>query len=160
MRDANNDGAGEGGGSGNSDAGNVINPGSVVAPAPARGRGRPRKDGTTGPATGGTGRGGASAGTASGRKEKIKAPSHLDIGTISLGVSMFGAFIAKRTHQPALALDEQESKAIAEAAANVAKHYDIPVSPVAQAWIALAGTIGTIYFAKISALRLTKALSE
>jgi hypothetical protein len=73
---------------------------------------------------------------------------------------MFGAFIAERAKQPLLALDDAEARKIADAMANVGKHYDIPVSPVTQAWIALVGTIGAIYYAKIAVIRMTRSLEK
>lgn len=70
-------------------------------------------------------------------------------------VGMAGAFIARIN--PGLALDAGEAAMIAQAAQNVAVHYDVPVSPVAQAWIGLAGTVGMIYSAKIAAIRISRA---
>lgn len=66
---------------------------------------------------------------------------------------MIGAFIAVRAKQPALELDESETEKIAGAAANVAKHYDVPISSVTQAWFGLAATVGSIYYGKIVAIR-------
>ena len=71
---------------------------------------------------------------------------------------MFGGFIAGRTNA-ALALTDDEAGKIALAATNVAKFYDVPVSPQAQAWAALAFTIGGIYGAKIMALRMMQQVA-
>lgn len=73
---------------------------------------------------------------------------------------MFGGFVAGRTKQPLLALDDDESAKISEAAANVAKHYDVPVSPVTQAWIGLAFTVGGIYSAKLAAIKMIKEIEK
>jgi hypothetical protein len=118
-----------------------------------RGRGRPRKDGAVG---GGAGE--ARSGSGSGKK--ASNASNLDVGTVTFVVGMVGAFVAQRVGQPALALDQTESRAIADAAANVAKHYDIPISPVYQAWLGLATTIGTIYMTKIALLRMNAELAK
>jgi hypothetical protein len=73
---------------------------------------------------------------------------------------MAGAFLAERAKQPLLALSPDESDKIANAAANVAKHYDIPISPLTQAWLALAGTVGAIYFSKIAVIRAASAMQK
>jgi len=69
---------------------------------------------------------------------------------------MIGGFIAGRLKEPRLALDSAEASLIGDAAANVAKHYDLPVAPVTQAWIGLATTCGMIYSAKIAAIRASR----
>lgn len=75
-----------------------------------------------------------------------------------MGVDMLGAFIAARAKEPRLKLDEEECKDIASKAENVASYYNVPVSPVMQAWIGLIGCIGATYYAKIAALRLIKSM--
>ena len=137
------------------DTGNVIDPGTVETPK--RGRGRPPKSASgTGSVAG---KPSGKPGTRRPERTKNQASLGLDVGTITLGVSMFGAFIANRAKQPMLKLDDDEATQIAEASANVASHYNVPISPVAQAWIGLAGTIGAIYFAKVSAIRLSKSMT-
>jgi hypothetical protein len=73
---------------------------------------------------------------------------------------MFGGFVAGRAKQPLLALDDDEAGKISEAAANVGKHYDVPVSPVTQAWIGLAFTIGGIYSAKLAAIKMIREIER
>ena len=68
---------------------------------------------------------------------------------------MFGEFMAARVRQPALELDTDECEMIAKSLANVGKHYDVPVSPLTQAWLGLAYTVGMIYSAKIISIRMT-----
>lgn len=63
-------------------------------------------------------------------------------------------FVAARAKEDALKLDEDEATQVAEAVANVGKHYDVPISPVTQAWVALGMTVGGIYAAKIAAIKL------
>jgi hypothetical protein len=38
----------------------------------------------------------------------------------------------------------------------VAQHYDVPVSPVVQAWMALGMTVGSIYAGKIASIKFRK----
>jgi hypothetical protein len=71
---------------------------------------------------------------------------------------MIGGFVAAKTKQEALTLDDAESRVIAEAAANVAKHYNIPVNEKTAAWIGLATAVGTIYGAKIAVIKMNKSL--
>lgn len=133
----------------------VIDPASIATPEPARRRGGWPKGKPRGPRSDGSGSGtGDGTGTAARAK---KAPaSDLDVGTVTLIVSFLGGAIAARAKQPALALDHDESARIADATVNVAKHYNIPVSPLAQAWMALGMTVGTIYSAKIMAVRMQR----
>ncbi len=51
-----------------------------------------------------------------------------------------------------MALNEHESKALAEGIQNVSKYYDVPVSAKTQAWVMLAITAGGIYGSKIDAI--------
>lgn len=60
----------------------------------------------------------------------------------------------------ALALDDGEKDAIAAAAANVAKHYEIPVTEKTAAWIGLVTVVGGIYGAKIGAIKLAAQLNK
>lgn len=71
---------------------------------------------------------------------------------------MFGAFLSGKLKAPELALDQAETDQIAAAVANVGKYYDVPVSPVTQAWLGLATTIGGIYYAKVAAMRIARAM--
>lgn len=68
-------------------------------------------------------------------------------------------FVAARAKEPTLKLDDDEATQVAEAVANVGKHYNIPVSPVTQAWIGLGMTIGSIYAGKIAAIKFRKEMS-
>jgi hypothetical protein len=134
----------------------IVDLASVAEPAAAkRGRGRPRK--SPGDSAGGSSTA-ARTGNKSSRAEKEKASVALDVGTISFAVNMFGSFIAARSKQPKLELDEEESGKIAERVAHVGSFYNVPVSPVSQAWIGLAGCIGAIYWGKIAALKIERAM--
>lgn len=73
---------------------------------------------------------------------------------------MVGNFVASRAKAVELSLDGDESRAIAEAGANVLKQYSIPVDEKTAAWLALAGTLGTIYGAKIAAMKINRSLSK
>lgn len=90
-------------------------------------------------------------------KKEASAPV-LDIGTLTLITSFVGGVIAARNAK--LALDDQEAEEIARAAANVGQHYNVPVSPVQQAWIGLGMTVGSIYAGKILAIRMSRAEPE
>jgi hypothetical protein len=54
---------------------------------------------------------------------------------------------------PELALDENEAKLLADAVANVAKHYDFLPDPRTQAWFNLAMIAGPIYGMRFWAIR-------
>lgn len=77
---------------------------------------------------------------------------------------MFGSWVAgavarnDKAFKDILTLDDEESAKIAEAARNVARHYDIPLSPQQQAWAALAFVAGGIYAGKLAAYRALRAM--
>ena len=79
---------------------------------------------------------------------------------MALIIGVVGNFIANRMKEEALALDSDESRQIAESAAEVARHYNVNVDPKVAAWIALAGTVGSIYGAKIAAIRINREISS
>jgi hypothetical protein len=54
---------------------------------------------------------------------------------------------------PELALDDGESKALADAAQKVAAHYDHSMDPKTLAWVNLAMVAGGIYGTRIFAIR-------
>lgn len=145
------DGDGGGDNSGNS-AGNVIDP-SAVEP-PKRGRGRPKSTGGTDK----SGSAGKPAGTVRASVAKVKTSPAVSVDALNFIINMIGGFVAAKTKQEALTLDDAESRVIAEAAANVAKHYNIPVNEKTAAWIGLATAVGTIYGAKIAVIKMNKSL--
>jgi hypothetical protein len=53
---------------------------------------------------------------------------------------------------PELALDEEESKMLGTAAADVAKHYDVIVDEKTQAWISLSFALSAVYGPRIFAV--------
>ncbi|MGE3387941.1 MAG: hypothetical protein AB7K41_14520 [Bdellovibrionales bacterium] len=73
-------------------------------------------------------------------------------------LSFFTGFVAARAGEPTLALDESEATQVAEAVSNVGKHYNIPVSPVTQAWIGLGMTVASIYGGKFAAIKFRKEM--
>lgn len=146
-----------GGGDGDDQAGNdgnVIDIGSgpaidpaATGSAPDTGRKRGRPAGT----------GGKSRTAAPARKAEKTSSLPIDVGTVQMFVAMGGAFIAARAKAPEIALDDEEAKQIAAALVNVGKHYNVPVSPIQQAWMGLAFTVGSIYFGKVALLRMARA---
>jgi hypothetical protein len=65
-------------------------------------------------------------------------------------VHLAGAFILKT---PQLALDESESKQLADAISQVSELYDVPIDPRAVAWGNLIMVAGTIYVPRIIAIK-------
>lgn len=118
-----------------------------------RKRGRPRKD-RSGDGSSSAGSDTASGTGTSSQKRKKAHSATLDVGTISLVCSFVSGFVAARAKEPTLKLDDAEAAQVGEAVANVGKFYDIPVSPVMQAWIALGMTVGSIYAGKIAAIKM------
>lgn len=135
--------------------GAAIDPGSIepVADAgadkPKRGRGRPKS----------TGAGAGESKPKRGRPKKAST-ADLDVGTITLALGFVSGFISTRFNEPILKLDDDEAAQIADATANVAKHYDVPVSPLTQAWVALGMTVGSIYAGKIAAIKFRKTAEK
>lgn len=137
---------------GNDGAGGSIDPNGVAAPR-RRGGARP-------------GAGRKAAGTSANGKptakpaQKAAKAAVVSVDALALIVGIVGNFVAAKSKQEALSLDNAESRAIAEAAANVAKLYEIPVNEKTAAWVALATTVGTIYGAKIAVIKLNRELKK
>jgi hypothetical protein len=88
-------------------------------------------------------------GSAAGAKKASKA----DIGgleSILFSLHMMGAAILDT---PELVLDEGEAKALADAAAKVAGHYNHTIDPRTVAWVNLAMVAGGIYGTRVFAIR-------
>lgn len=64
--------------------------------------------------------------------------------------------LAGITKTPEFALEEYEAQKLAEAGANVAKHYNITASDKALAWTNLAFCMGSVYGARIAAIGMRK----
>lgn len=119
-----------------------------------RPRGRPRKDGK--PA--GTAEPAAAGSEPKPGRPKKAAAAALDVPSLTLVLSFFTGFVAARAGEPTLALDESEATQVAEAVSNVGKHYNIPVSPVTQAWIGFGMTVASIYGGKLAAIKFRKEM--
>lgn len=117
-----------------------------------RPRGRPRKDGKPAGSADNAG-----SEPKPGRPKKAPAAA-LDVPSLTLVLSFFTGFVAARAGEPTLALDESEATQVAEAVSNVGKHYNIPVSPVTQAWIGLGMTVASIYGGKFAAIKFRKEM--
>lgn len=125
-----------------------------------RGRGRPRKDGSSGGSSSGNASGSGDNRTKAGNKRRSRKAENsaaLDVGTISLVLTFISGAVAARAKEPTLKLDDAEAAQVAQATANVAAFYDIPVSPVTQAWLALGMTVGSIYAGKIAAIKMRQS---
>lgn len=64
--------------------------------------------------------------------------------------------LAGITKIPELAIDQQESRAIADASAKVAEFYDMTADPKIIAWCNLAMVLGTTYGTRIIAINMRK----
>lgn len=135
---ADNASSGSGDNSGDGDGGNVISPklgngdgtdngdGGTGGGEPRRGRGRP-------------------AGSATKKKAEISVTSLAEV------IAFAHVGIATVFKNDAWALDEGESKRLAEAAAKVLRHYDTPaISAQAMDWIGLLMVAGNIYGPRIA----------
>lgn len=74
-------------------------------------------------------------------------------------MSFATGFIAARAKEPTLKLNDDEATQVAEAAANVGKHYNVPISPITQAWLGLGMTVGSIYAGKLAAINMRKRVT-
>lgn len=71
---------------------------------------------------------------------------------------MVHAGLAAVTQIDVLAIDPDEAKAMAEAAANVQRHYPSSMlDPVTMDWIGLIVTCGTIYGPRIAVMKMQRA---
>lgn len=85
----------------------------------------------------------AGTGGASARQSKQAAPS---VNVIEQSLVGIHALLAVSTKTPELALEPDESKPLAQAVAEVAKHYDIPgLDAKTVAWMGLIMVAGKIY---------------
>jgi hypothetical protein len=93
-----------------------------------------------------------------GRKPDAKASprsakANLSVEGIEKILFSVHTMCASFLHVPELALDENETKLLADAVANVAKHYAILPDPRMQAWFQLAMIAGPIYGMRFWAIR-------
>jgi len=133
---------------------NVIDPANIDPPK--RGRGRP-------PAANGSRdrkpkSDGRAAKPAPAPRKASGSPA-LNVDGLSFFLGIASNLMAGKLKQDALALDDEESRAIASAAANVAAQYNVELDPKAAAWMGLAMTIGGIYGMKIATIKLNKAMA-
>lgn len=82
------------------------------------------------------------------------APLSVD-GVSAILFSIHG-MLAGVTRVPELKLDDAESKQLASAIAEVAKHYDLTADPKMVAWTNLAMTAGAIYGTRMVAIGMRK----
>lgn len=53
-------------------------------------------------------------------------------------------------HDPSWNLSKEEAKALSDAGAAVAQHYEVAVNPKTRDWLILLGVIGTLYGPRIA----------
>lgn len=61
---------------------------------------------------------------------------------------------------PELEISKDESKAMAEAIAEVASHYNATLDPKVMAWVGFAGAMGAVYGPRVAAIRLRKSMEK
>ena len=101
-----------------------------------RGRGRPR-------------------GTGAGRKSKATGPQ-VDISGLENILLSAHAMLAGITRVAELDMEQEEAHKLAQAGANVARHYDMATSGKALDWTNLLFVIGEIYGSRVVAIRLRR----
>ncbi len=129
-------------------------------------------DGGTGTGTGTGTDAGTGTGTGTGRKPRAdkgrpRGPRAGGQATISLGVGVADSLkdvlagvhlaLSMALRVPEIALTEEQSKALAEATANVLRHYDMAVSVKAMDWTRLVMTLAAVYGTKAVMIRARMA---
>ena len=103
-------------------------------PAEKRGRGRPRKEGS---------------GKAKEKREDVAVKAPLDFSNFGAILFSIHEMLAAVTSLPEMRINEDESKRLGEAAANVAKLYDMRVNQKALAWTQLSVCAIMVYGPRI-----------
>lgn len=70
------------------------------------------------------------------------------------------ATAASALKAPELELDQTEARNLAEAVAEVQRHYNAVIDPKMMAWIGLFGVAGTIYGPRVAAMRIRKGMEK
>jgi len=86
------------------------------------------------------------------RSEETHTP--LDLSTLNALLFSVHGLLAAVSKTPELALDEEESKRLANATAKVMELYNIEVSKKALAWSHFAMTAGSIYAPRVLAIQI------
>lgn len=106
----------------------------------------------------------ASSGPATPSAKKTRDKVVVDAGLINMAVAMATGWIAARYKDEAtreiMTLDASETENIAKAATHVASFYNVPVSPLTQAWMALGGVCFAIYSPRVMGLKARAALAR
>ena len=87
-----------------------------------------------------------------GTKNKPKVSSGVSVGALEGLLFSTHQLLAAIAKTPELALDETEAKQLAEAATNVARHYNIEAGAKAIDWSNLMIAMGMIYGTRIAAV--------
>jgi len=114
----------------------------------------PEPDGSAAASVGGAGR---KRGRPAGAGNRAKTAA-VDVNGVESILFSIHLALASLTSTPELTLDPAESKALAQAAANVARHYDMPgMSQVMVDWGNLIVVAATCYGSRLMAVRLRHA---
>lgn len=159
--DINGDSTGNGGAAGKPASG-IVNGAPIVDPAGIAGTGATVAD------TGGSGGDSASSVGSDGKRKRGRPPGSRNNGTAApkaakvdisgiekllFSTHMMFAGFAKT---PELAIDPAEAKTLAEATANVARHYNVAISEKTQDWANFLMALGAIYGTRFVAIARRK----
>lgn len=109
--------------------------------------------------------GGGTAETGSGKRKrgrpkgsrnsgsKATASENLDVNAVAFILVNAHSMIASATKIEELTLEQSQGEALAQAIANVQRHYNVMVDPKTVDWIMLAQVSAIIYGPKIAAIR-------
>lgn len=124
----------------------VVDPASVLEPGDGTGDG-----GAGGSVAGEPRKRGRKPGSTNRTRTKETSLSVSGLETLLLGVHQMGAALLKTSE---LELDPAEAKSLAQASANVLRHYPSVQMPAQMIdWVALAMALGTVYAPRVIAIR-------
>lgn len=129
---------------------------SIIDPADGTGEPGPAASGTAGDS--GDGATGERVRRSYTRRARAPKETTIDLGAFAHTVHLAHAFLASATGVDELAIETDDAEKLANATANVMRHYDVSaVSPKAQDFINLAMVAGMVYGTRLGAWRLRKA---
>lgn len=100
------------------------------------------------------------AGNSSASTGNRKAKNSASVDTLNGILTIIHTALAAATKTPELALEDEESRALATATANVLNEFDITPDPKIQAIVGLIATAGMIYGPRVVLIRMRKASEE
>lgn len=93
------------------------------------------------------------------RTSKNEKPGKKD-ADLSQAVYTVGALLIGLIGKPELALQKEETDAIAQAANKVASYYDLPDGGLIGAWVNLGLTLGAVIYPRYTAVMAEKKTTE